>query len=447
MFFLFTILFLLIIYIFESYLSFRQLKKHKIKEVPFILKDVITSKEFHDSQIYNEEKTAFGMIESFVDLIKTIFILYSSFLFVSWDSIEKILKFYFCHSEIITSLCFLMMNGMFEIIINIPFELYETFYIEEKYGFNKQTFRTYITDKIKIICIVNILSIFIVPCIIFIIRNTGAFFCVYIWLLFLLLSILMITIYPIWIAPWFNNFEVLSDGDLKEDIKKLCARVHFPLKKLYVMDGSKRSQHSNAYLYGFFNNKRIVLYDTLVEQMIITTNQNVNNNNNTEQKENDNNDCHKNDKILAVLAHELGHWKHKHTIFLFIFAQLHMILMLYAFTFFVHNDRMYEEFEFTKNNHKPVIIGIIIFFQFLLHPIDQVVHFLINSISRKFEYQADAFAVKLGYDRFLQQALIILYKENKGCLVPDPLYSSFHYSHPHLMERLATISNSKKKNK
>ncbi|KAK9910322.1 hypothetical protein M0R45_034288 [Rubus argutus] len=289
-------------------------------------------------------------------------------------------------------------------ITNLPFSLYSTFVIEARHGFNKQTIWLFFRDMLKEFAL-------------WLFLKGGAYLAIYLWAFMLVVSLVMMTIYPILIAPLFNKFTPLPEGQLRQKIEKLASSLKFPLKKLYVVDGSTRSSHSNAYMYGFFNNKRIVLYDTLLQQ------------------------CKNDEEIVAVLAHELGHWKLNHTVYLFISVQIRMLLHFGGYNLVRNSSSLFQSFGFDT---QPVIIGLIIF-QHTIIPIEHLVHFVRNLVSRAFEFQADAFAKKLGYASSLRASLVRLQEENLSAMNTDPWYSAYHYSHPPLVERLAAVDNSYKK--
>lgn len=215
----------------------------------------------------------------------------------------------------------------------------------------------------------------------------------------------------------FNKVEPLPDGPLKEKIEALAARCAFPLTKLYVIDGSRRSSHSNAYFYGFFKNKRIVLFDTLLEQM----------------------DTH--EEILAVLGHEIGHWAYSHTLRVLAFSQLHLFALFYLFSKFTTDVSLFESFGFARPSvHFPTVISFMLF-TFLYAPMESVLGFLMNCVSRYHEFQADEYANALGYAQELRSSLIKLSVKNKGMMWPDWMYAAYHYSHPPVVERLARLES------
>jgi STE24 endopeptidase len=247
-------------------------------------------------------------------------------------------------------------------------------------------------------------------------------------------QLFLIMIYPTVIQPLFNKLTPMEEGELRTQIESLAARIAFPMKKLYVIDGSKRSGHSNAYFYGFGKNKHIVLYDTLIDHS-------------------------DNDEICAVLAHELGHWKMGHTLKLLGVTQLYAVTMFWFFSFFIHNTKFYHDFGFHTT---PALIGFVLF-QCVYAPVDSAISFLMHVYQRKNEYEAgkqktsmsktkghficmhinilvpyplDAFALKLGFASKLRSALIKLSIKNLGGFNMDPWYSAWNNSHPTLTERL-----------
>lgn len=320
-------------------------------------------------------------------------------------------------NEILHTLSFLAGVMIWSQITDLPFSLYSTFVIETRHGFNKQTIWMFIRDMFKGILLSVVLAPPIVAAIIVIVQKGGPYLAIYLWAFMFILSLVMMTIYPVLIAPLFNKFTPLPDGDLREKIEKLASSLKFPLTKLFVVDGSTRSSHSNAYMYGFFKNKRIVLYDTLIQQ------------------------CKNEDEIVAVIAHELGHWKLNHTTYSFIAVQILTLLQFGGYTLVRNSTDLFRSFGFDT---QPVLIGLIIF-QHTVIPLQHLVSFGLNLVSRAFEFQADAFAVKLGYAKDLRPALVKLQEENLSAMNTDPLYSAYHYSHPPLVERLRAIDGQDKK--
>merc|ERR1711997_1230560 len=247
------------------------------------------------------------------------------------------------------------------------------------------------------------------------------------------------------IAPLFDKYTPMPDGQLRTEIEELAASIEFPLYKLFVVEGSKRSSHSNAYFYGFFKFKRIVLFDTLLEE-------NERNKLKTEEelKEQDEKEVEKdkkkgcsNDEILAVLGHELGHWKLNHVFKNLVISEVHIFFMFALFGYLYHLQPLYTAFGFP--NEQPVLIGLMIILQFITAPYNAVLNFAMTALSRRFEFQADEFGKSLGRAEKLCAALIKLNNDNLSYPIYDWLYSSWHHSHPPLLERLAALKGDEKK--
>jgi STE24 endopeptidase len=438
---------MIVMYIFETYLDLRQLTALKLPTLPKTLVGVISQEKFEKSRAYSLDKSYFHFVHEFVTILMDSAILFFGILPWFWKMSGAVLPRLGLdpENEILHTLSFLAGVMTWSQITDLPFSLYSTFVIESRHGFNKQTIWMFIRDMIKGTFLSVILGPPIVAAIIFIVQKGGPYLAIYLWAFMFILSLVMMTIYPVLIAPLFNKFTPLPDGDLREKIEKLASSLKFPLKKLFVVDGSTRSSHSNAYMYGFFKNKRIVLYDTLIQQ------------------------CKNEDEIVAVIAHELGHWKLNHTTYSFIAVQILAFLQFGGYTLVRNSTDLFRSFGFDT---QPVLIGLIIF-QHTVIPLQHLVSFGLNLVSRAFEFQADAFAVKLGYAKDLRPALVklqvrednnrtqtvtsicvthlngffvgILQEENLSAMNTDPLYSAYHYSHPPLVERLRAIDGEDKK--
>ena len=236
-------------------------------------------------------------------------------------------------------------------------------------------------------------------------------------------SVFMMTIVPVVIMPMFNKYEPLKESELKTRIYALADQLKYPLTKLFVMDGSKRSSHSNAFMFGFGKNKRIVLFDTLMEQVT-------------------------DDEILAILGHELGHWKLGHTWSNFIVTQLYTGASFYCFSLCYNSTDLYRAFGFDGVDRPvPTMIALLLFFQTIWAPVDKILSFLMTIFSRMNEFAADRFSVDLGMSKTLQTGLCKISLENLGAMRPDPWYATYHYSHPPLVERLSAMMELEKKTK
>ena len=225
-------------------------------------------------------------------------------------------------------------------------------------------------------------------------------------------------VYPNVIAPLFNKFSELEEGELKQSLTKLAEKVQFPLKKIYLVDASKRTAHSNAYLYGFGNNKRIVIFDTLVNKL-------------------------KQNEIEAVLCHELGHWRYNHTLKSLVNVLLQIFVMFFIFGFFMNDKNFFVSFGF---NEKSTFIGLTLFF-LIYAPISYIGEILSLKLTRKFEYEADEFANGMGMGEELKNGLKKLFEDNLSDMDPDSLYSQFNHSHPTMLERFKAIERLNEKQK
>ncbi|CAO0790339.1 unnamed protein product [Mucor circinelloides] len=380
---------------------------------PSELADIVTEEDFKKAQLYNYDKSRFAFVENLYKLIETMLILHFDGLPKIWDTAGDILfkvSGYGAEYEILQSLVFITLFTLISTVTSMPFSLYSTFVVEQRHGFNNQTIGLYFVDLLKSQLIMAVLMFPFMSAFLWIIKSTGDNFFFYVWLIVMGFQLVIITVYPTFIQPFFNKLTPMEEGELRTRIEELAARINFPLKKLYVIDGSKRSGHSNAYFYGFGKNKHIVLYDTLIDHS------------NT-------------DEICAVLAHELGHWKMGHTLKLLAVNQVYLLSIFWLFSFFIHNKQLYQDFGF---NTMPTLIGFMLF-QFIYSPIESVIGFLQHVYQRKNEYEADAYALKLGYASTLRSALIKLSVKNLGGFNVDPWYSAWNHSHPSLVERLKAL--------
>ena len=235
-------------------------------------------------------------------------------------------------------------------------------------------------------------------------------------------QLLMMLVFFDLIAPLFHKYTPLVEGELYDEIQILCKKVNYSLRKVYTVDGSKRSSHSNAYFFGMCCMKRLVLYDTLIEK---------------DGKKNDVQD------IMGIVGHEISHWKYSHTWKLFVIQNVVMLAMFYLFQLFVGNPHLFAAFGFVGDS-KPVLIGLLLFSK-IFGPVDQILDVFLHMVSRKFEYEADEGAILLGYD--IEQALIKIFMQNQMSIHEDWLYSAYKNTHPSLLERLDHIQTVKRRRK
>ncbi|KAI9750564.1 MAG: hypothetical protein M4579_006414 [Chaenotheca gracillima] len=402
-------------YVFESFLSMRQYKKLQGKKPPKSLEGEVSQEVFDKSQAYGRAKAKFGFVNELYGQVQNLVVIYGDVLPKLWGITGLWLAHYAparFSGEISHTLVFFFTFNIITTVLSLPTSIYSTFVLEEKFGFNKQTPKLFVTDMLKGQALMVAFGAPLLSAFLAIIQKTGNSFFYYLWLFGIGVQMFTITIYPIVIQPLFNKLSPLEEGSLKTGVEKLAARLNFPLKELYVIDGSKRSAHSNAYFYGLPWKKHIVIYDTLIEKS-------------------------ETEEVVAVLSHELGHWSLGHTTKLFGIAQFHMFYIFALFSVFINNRSLYRSFGF--QNEFPIIIGFILFSD-ALAPMDTVVKLLMNVLSRKFEFEADNFAVGLGYSTQLARSLIKLQIQNLSTMDADWLYASYHYSHPILPERLGALN-------
>ena len=416
--------------IFDNYFNYRQYKR--IKENRPIPKELISigidQKKHEESNKYSQAKLEYNIISSLIQNSIDLLLIFFNFYPFEYNISKKLCTYFpLIHfdpeNEYGPLNLFILLELLRAEVISLPIESYETFVLEEKFGFNKTTPKTFIKDQIKTLLLFCIFLPPVLSLFVYIIIKGGKYFYIFSEILFIIIIFVFLWIYPNFIQPLFNKFKDLEEGELKEGIFNLAKRVNYPLTKIYEMDQSERSSHSNAYLFGFGKNKRIVLYDTLIKNL---------------QKE----------EIIGVLGHELGHWKKYHFIANLTFVLSIVFIFFYFLKFYLMEKTIFVNFGFEQQS---VFIGLFLFF-LIYSPIFYFITILQYFMTRKFEYQADNFACELGYGEELKSALKKLSEENKSNLDPDPLYSIVNYSHPTLIERVRAINkfqenkNNKKEN-
>uniref|UniRef100_A0A8C2F8G4 CAAX prenyl protease n=1 Tax=Cyprinus carpio TaxID=7962 RepID=A0A8C2F8G4_CYPCA len=426
------------VYIWEAYLACRQREIYRsTTHVPTELGKIMDSETFEKSRLYQLDKSNFGFWSGLYSEAEGT---------VSFISISKSSFF-----QISQSLVFLMLATLFSALTGLPWSLYNTFVIEEKHGFNQQTLGFFLKDALKKFAVTQCILLPVTSLLLYIIKIGGDYFFIYAWLFTLIVSLILVTIYADYIAPLFDKFTPLPDGELKSEIESMAKSICFPLTKVYVVEGSKRSSHSNAYFYGFFKNKRIVLFDTLLEDYSPlnkpgekepgTGEENEAAGNESKSKPKNKKQGCSNPEVLAVLGHELGHWKLGHTVKNIVISQMNSFLCFFLFAALIGRRELFMAFGF--HDTQPTLIGLMIIFQFIFSPYNELLSFCLTVLSRRFEFQADAFARSMGRSSELYSALIKLNKDNLGFPVADWLFSMWHYSHPPLLERLRALTGPK----
>ncbi|XP_037097756.1 CAAX prenyl protease 1 homolog [Syngnathus acus] len=438
------------VYIWEAYLSHRQRRTYRsTTRVPQELEKVIDSETFEKSRLYQLDKSNFSFWSGLYSETEGTLILVLGGIPLLWGLAGAGTKHFGFgpEYEITQSLVFLTLATLFTALTGLPWSMYNTFVIEEKHGFNQQTLGFFIKDAVKKFAVTQCILLPVTSLLLYIIKIGGDYFFIYAWLFTLGVSLVLVTIYADYIAPLFDKFTPLPEGELKTEIEAMANSISFPLTKVYIVEGSKRSSHSNAYFYGFFKNKRIVLFDTLLEDYSPL---NKGDEAKPEPTETDGEakvkPKHKkqgcnNKEILAVLGHELGHWKLGHTVKNIVISQMNSFLCFSLFAALIGRKELFVAFGF--NDSQPTLIGLMIIFQFIFSPYNELLSFCLTVLSRRFEFQADAFARNMGKAPELYSSLIKLNKDNLGFPVADWLYSMWHYSHPPLLERLRALGNIK----
>ncbi len=299
-------------------------------------------------------------------------------------------------------------------VIDLPFTLYRTFVLEQRFGFNKTTPALWLKDLLKSAVLAVVIGLPLAALVLWMMGATGALWWLWTWCVWMGFNLLVLLIYPTWIAPWFNQFKPLEDPALKERVSALMARCGFQSKGFYVMDGSKRSAHANAYFTGFGASKRVVFYDTLLSQLSPA-------------------------EVDAVLAHELGHFKHRH-----ILKRIVSMFGLSLLGFAALGGLSQQIWFYTGLGVAPSLTGpndalALLLFMMVMPLVGTFIGPLFAQLSRKHEFEADAFAVAQTSGADLSSALLKLYKDNASTLTPDPMYVKFYYSHPPASERLGRM--------
>ena len=362
--------------------------------------------KYRQSQEYTKVKAKFAYVSSSFDLVVILgFILMGGFNYVdglarSWTS-----------TPILTGFAFFGLLYVIRDLLSTPFVLYDTFVIEEKFGFNKTTAKTFLLDKVKSYILVAVLGAALLGGILYFFEETGDWGWLYAWGLVSLFIIVAPSLFVTVIAPLFNKFTRLPDGALKDAIEEYSERVKFPLTEISVMDGSKRSGHSNAYFSGFGRKKRIVLFDTLIEK-------------------------HSVGELVAILAHEVGHYKKRHIVKGVIVSIAHAGILFFLLSLFIQNRGLFDAFRMEQTS----VYGGLALFSILYSPIELALSVGMNIVSRKHEYEADAFAADtIGSPEPLVSGLKTLSVSNLGNLTPDRLTVFLNYSHPPILQRIAAL--------
>jgi len=403
----FIILVVIIIanFILENWLELLNLKNLSEK-LPVELKDLYDTEKYVQSQNYERTNIRFGLITSIFSLA----LILGMFFFGGFAWVDGLAANISTH-PVLHPLIFFGILGLALDLLNMPFAVYHTFVIEQRFGFNKTTPILFVTDKLK----GWLLSVFIggglMALVVWFYLQTTVYFWLWVWLLMTTFGLFMAFFYSSLIVPLFNKQKPLEDGDLKCQITRHAEQAGFRIDKIFTIDGSKRSTKANAYFSGLGRKKRIVLFDTLIDELSV-------------------------DEIVAVLMHEIGHFRKKHIVVSMFLSFIQTGIMLYILSLFVSQPILSQALGMPDTSFH---IGLIAF-SILFSPISIVTGLMMNIFSRKNEFQADEFAVRFGMGNALISALKKLSINNLSNLTPHPLYVFFHYSHPTLLQRIRHIN-------
>ena len=386
--------------------------RHVETQIPSEFEGWYDADKYTQSQLYLRETTRFDLIRSSITTPLIIaFVLLGGFRWI--DDLARGAG----GGVILTGLIFAGGLILISQLLSLPFSIYSTFVIEERYGFNKMTAKTFLLDFIKELALIAILGGLVFSGVIWFFTAAGTFAWLYSWIALTLIQFFMIYIAPVVVLPLFNKFTPLDEGELKTSIHDYANAQGFSLKGIFTMDGSRRSTKSNAFFTGFGRWRRIVLFDTLIEKHSIK-------------------------ELVSILAHEVGHYKLRHIHRMLVTAVLSTGLMFYILSLFIAREGLYGAFglEMAPVAGDPPVYAGLIFFGFLYTPINLLIGLFQNVVSRKHEYEADAYAVRTAGDRnAMIEALKKLSVDNLSNLSPHPLKVFLEYSHPPVLQRIRAI--------
>jgi len=380
------------------WLSRRQVNhiQHHYAQVPVAFADKISIEDHHRAADYSCAKLRLGRL---MLAWETLWLL----LWTLGGGINLIdqLWYGYGYSSLVTGIAVIFSLSLISSILNLPFSLYQTFVIEERFGFNQTTLKTWLLDLVKTTVLIVVIGVPLLATILWLMNQAGANWWVYAWLVWMSFSLVMIWAYPVFIAPLFNKFNPLEDSSLRARIEELLQRCGFQSQGVFVVDGSRRSSHGNAYFTGFGKNKRIVFYDTLLESLSA-------------------------DEVEAVLAHELGHFKRNHIKKSLLLSSAISFLGFALLAWLMRSDWFYSSLGVeVASTHAALLLFMMIMpvFTYFVSP-------LFSALSRKHEFEADEFAHSNSDYKALISALVSLYRDNASTLTPDPVHSMFYDSHP-----------------
>ena len=391
-------------FIFSKTLDYLNTKNWK-ETLPEELKDIYDEEKYKKSMKYEKVKSKFSSTTGIFSFVLMLAVL----IFWGFGWLDDVVK-NFTDTPLLQSLYFFWIIFIFQTLVSLPISYYSTFVIEEKFGFNKMSKKMFFMDTLKSLALGVLIGWVLLSAIILIYNYAWDLFWLYAWWLITFFSVFMMMFYSSVIVPIFNKQTPLEDWELRTGIQAFADKVWFTLDNIFVIDGSKRSSKANAYFSWFGPKKRIVLYDTLIKDLEV-------------------------EELVAVLAHEIGHYKRKHTLQMLAFSIIQTWAMLYILGLALNYDQISQALAATTWSFHVWAIA----FWILFTPISIILWTLGSILSRKNEYEADAFAKENYNAEKLESALIKLSRNNLSNLQPHPAYEFFHYSHPTVLKRLAAL--------
>jgi len=404
-FFLVILVALLIEYAIGVIANLLNLKSLSTK-LPLALEGMYQSEEYRKSQEYLRVNTRFDFVTSTFSLV----VLLSFWFTGGFNYLDQIVRSW-GFVPILNGLLYIGILVLGYSLIKLPFSIYRTFVIEERFSFNTTNPRTFASDRIKGLVLAALIGAPLLGGILALFEYAGYHAWIYCWIAVTLFSLILQYVAPTWIMPLFNKFTPLEGGELREAILNYARSVDFPVRNVFVMDGSKRSSKPNALFTGFGRNKRIALFDTLIKKHTVP-------------------------ELIAVLAHEIGHHKKKHILQGTIISILHTGVLFFVLSILLGNPGLYDAFYMEQQS----IYSGILFFGLLYTPLEMVLSIMMHALSRRNEYEADRFAAETTqHPQHLVEALKKLHAGNLSNLMPHPFYVSLNYSHPPLLQRIRAI--------
>jgi len=391
-------------------LNLAHVRRRASDQIPEFFDGAMTRADYEKSIDYTLARGRFQRWTSIYHTLVALWIIFGGVLPLL-DRLARKLTGYFPAGSYAEGIIFCLGVGLVFAVFSLPTGIYSTFVLEERFGFNKTTPAVYIADRLKGAALALVIGVPFLFCVLWLMERAGPHWWFWVFLFILAFQLLMVVIFPTVIAPWFNKFEPLKEGEFKQRILAMAEKVGFKAGGIFTMDGSRRSAHSNAYFTGLGKAKRIVLFDTLAEQM--TTDQGV-----------------------AVLAHEMGHYKMKHIRRMLVLRSIYLLAGLFVLSLLIDYPPFFAAFGFDRRSSYAALV----LFSLLAGPATFYLTPMINYFSRKHEYEADLFAARaIGESKPMEEALVKLTVDNLSNLTPHPWYSAYHYSHPTTAERIGAL--------